>query len=326
MRTALLTVLFVAASGLAACDFTPTLDIETPEYVAGVAVRGFLVADSVALVRLGESWNPYEGRPADQGYRPETPVATVTLLRNGQPIDVLTVRSETCERFDPRTGAFTPYECGPYRGAVSIEAGATYTLRAEVEGLPPAEATVEVPRRPMLAVTEEPTGPDAPRRFRVRLGDPAGAGDLYGLSLLREFTYATTISCDPETGVCRDTTVTERFPTAFDTSDPVLLAAAAEIDGNISFVTFTDETFDSEVKEFTLSADARYGPDVQDRGFTVQVAAMSGDIYDTYRITYFGGGDENPFAEPVNLPSNVEGGYGLVGGITLAEVAFEDRE
>lgn len=326
MRTVLLSALLVAASGLAACDFTTTLDIETPEYVAGVAVRGFLVADSVALVRLGESWNPYGGRPADQGYQPETPAATVTLFRDGQPIDVLTVRSETCERFHPQTGVFTPYECGPYRGAVPIEAGATYTLRIEAVGLPPAEARVNVPRRPTLSVTEEPTGADAPRRFRVRLGDPTGPGDLYGLSLLREFTYTNTISCDPQTGVCRDTTVTERFPTAFDTSDPVLLAAAAEIDGNISFVTFTDETFDSEVKEFTLSADARYSPDDQDRSYTIQVAALSGDIYDTYRITYFGGGGENPFAEPVNLPSNVEGGYGLVGGITLAEVSFEGRD
>ena len=36
-----------------------------------------------------------------------------------------------------------------------------------------------------------------------------------------------------------------------------------------------------------------------------------------------GSGDDNPFVEPANLPSNVVGGYGVVGGLTLASVDFE---
>lgn len=335
MRTTVCSLaVLVAASGLAACDFTPTLDIETPEYEAGVAVRGFLVADSVTVIRLSESWNPYEGRLSNnRRYRPETIPAVVTLLRGGDVVEVLTVQSETCEdygEYDPTNPNPLPtfYECGPYGGTVPIEAGATYTLRVETADLPTAEATVVVPRRPSLDVAEEAGGADAPRRFRVRLGDPPGAGDLYGLSLLRTDQVFYSYECD-ENGVCRDTTFVTpgvgRFLTSFETSDPVLVAAAREFDENITFASFPDDTFEGSEKTFTISPSRNYG-EATEGGFIVQVAALSADIYDTYQISYFGGGDDNPFAEPANLPSNVEGGYGLVGGVALAEAVIGRRE
>ena len=318
--------LAVLLAAVAGCDFTPALDIETPEYVPGIAIRSILVADSVALVRLSDSWDPYEGRDYRDFIAAQSAPAVVTLLRDGQPVEVLTRRGDVCEDYASPPSPIGPptYPCGPYVGTVPVEAGGTYTLRVEPEALPVATATVTVPKRPQVVATEETGAADGPRRFRVRLTDRAGQGDLYGLSLLRMITYLETVECD-ETG-CVETTRTSRGLTSFDTSDPVLLSAAAEIDGSITFVSFTDETFDGQEKAFTISADSRYGHEDLDRRQTLQVAALSGDIYDTYRIEYFSGGDDNPFAEPINLPSNVVGGYGLVGAVTLAEVTFEPRE
>lgn len=326
----------LAAAALSACDFTPTLDIETPEYTPGLVLRSVLAADSVATVRIGRSWNPYEGRLTPGYYvaEEESVVAVVTLLRDGQPVEILTPRArpqDLCYRYDlppdPETGFPPTYPCGPYAGQVPLEGGATYTIRAEAEGLPVAEATVTVPRRPAVAVTEEPAAAGR-RQFRIRLTDPAGQGDLYALSLLRTFTYSGDIVCD-DTGCYGGAGPTTRYTTEFDTSDPVVLAAARDLvaDG-ISFAAVTDETFDGRTWALTITTDTReaYYDQYASEGLTVQLAALTQTVYDAYQIEAFSLGDENPFAEPVNLPSNVEGGYGLVGAVALAEFAFPAEE
>ena len=325
--------LLLALLAVAGCDFTPTLDIETPPYEAGLVLRSVLVVDSVALVRVGESWDSYEGR-FTRGQVPEgTPDADLALYRDGRFVETLTLRPDSCAvsgvPSDPETG-LTPFiPCGPYVGTVPVEAGATYTLRGEAEGLPPVEATVTVPRRPTLAVVEEPTAPHEDRRFRMTIGDPSGRGDLYGLSLYQYLTRGYGTVC--QNGVCRDTTYAIDnpgfFQIAYDTTDPVLLASSREVaNSGIRFASFTDETFDGRTKTFTIAPSSRYASEDTDQGLRVQLAALSGDVYDVYQITYFGGGDDNPFAEPINLPSNVVGGYGLVGALALAEVTIPPRD
>lgn len=323
----------VVLVSLAACDFTPTLDIDTPDFVPGLTVRSVLVADSTVVVYLDESWDPYQDRPAgNRTSEPETIPAVVTLSRNGVVIETLTVRAEECYDWGPdpdTTPSPEAYECGPYVGVVPVEAGATYTVRAEAEGWPVVEGTVTVPRRPTLDVVEETAEADDNRRFRVRLSDPAGLGDRYGLTLYSYATVGYGVIC--ENGVCRDTTFAiqdpDFYPLSFDTSDPVILSAAAEIAGSgISFASFPDDTFDGREKTFTISPSGRYAQGYRNSRLRVQVAALSADLYDAYRISYFSGGQDNPFAEPVNLPTNVVGGYGMVGAVTLAEVTFAPRE
>ena len=283
-------------------------------------IRAVLAADSVAVVRVGVSRDPYGVRPGTYGPE-ETPVARVTLLHEGGVAETLALRSESCVDF--RTNA--EYECGPYAGTASVEAGGTYTVRVEVDGLPAAEGSVTVPPRPTVRVEEEASGGEG-RRFSVRLEDPPGAGDRYGFGFLRANGSVYQIETCDEGGVCRDSVVVdlgpERYPVQFNTSDPVLLSATRQVPGEgIDFATFTDRTFDGGA--FTFVAEPEdyeyvfgYAP------LTVQVAALSASVYDAYRISAFSLGDDNPFAEPANLPSNVEGGYGLVGAVALAEVAF----
>ncbi len=327
------TALLLAAV-VAGCDFTPTLDIETPTYQDGLVLRSILVADSVATVQVAESWDPYAGRPTSSTERETKVEAVVTLWRDGVLIDRLTARRDSCVDLEQPpvspggTVLFVP--CGPYAGTVPVEAGGTYTVRAEAQGRPTVEGTVTVPRRPAVDIVEETTEADPDRRFRIRLGDPPGPGDRYGLTLYYFATVGRGTIC--ENDVCRDTTFAISnpgfFPMTYDTSDPVLLAAANEIAGSgIAFASFTDETFDGREKTFTITHSDRYRLDESaDGAFRIQLAALSDDLYDAYRISYFSGGGDNPFAEPINLPSNVTGGYGLVGAVTLAEATFGPRE
>ena len=321
------------AVAVAGCDFTPTLDVDTPDYAPGLVLRSILVADSVATVRVGESFDPYEGSVSpNRNSREETLDAVVTLLRDGQPVERLMLGADSCEAYgrppDPETGLPPYYACGPYVGTVRIEAGATYTIRAEAEGLPPVEATVTVPRRPAVEVVEEPAAFEEARRFRIRIADPPGAGDLYGVSLLRSTLTVRSTTC--ENNVCTDSTYVVRTDgrgqTSYETSDPVILAASREVAGSgVALATFTDETFEGREKAFTITPSPAYTRDDTDGRLTIQVAALSPNAYDLYQIVAFSGGSDNPFVEPINLPSNVEGGYGLVGAAALAEVTFEAR-
>jgi len=323
-----LVAVLLLASLVAGCDFTLTLDVDTPDYERGLVLRSFLVADSVAAAWVGKSWNPYEGH----SYWPDPPLPVdVALYRDGQLVERLTARRDSCadptQQSVPEGGEVRFVPCGPYVGTVPIEAGATYTIRAEAEDWDPVEATVTVPLRPDVTIVEEAVGPSESRRFRIQIRDRIGTGDLYGLSLYRLKEIHREWSCEER--VCRDTTyimeATSRVATSYQTSDPILIAAARAFDNGISFASFSDDTFDARTQTFTISPSDYYVSQVTDGRLVVQVAALSDDVYDAYQIANFSGGDDNPFVEPINLPSNVTGGYGLVGALALAEVTFEAR-
>ncbi|WP_420455599.1 DUF4249 family protein [Rubrivirga sp.] len=319
---------------LAGCDVSTTLDIETPPYQAEVVVRSVLAADGVAEVRLSVSRDPYAVDPAGEGLvaRPSRVDGRVVLLRDGVEVETLRASGRTCYRASTATcNAETgqversdedPFECGSYRGAVRLEAGATYTVRAEVPGLAPAEATVTVPDAPTVEATEE-AGAGGLRRFRVRLTDPPGRGHRYGLTIHRELDRYTASLC--RVGGPVDTLVVLTRPQVyrsdFSTTDPVLVTGAREAGSSIHFVTFPDDAFDGRARDFVLDAAPRGSHSGDTGAVRVQVTAMTAELYDAYQITNFEL-DENPFAEPADLPLNVVGGYGRVGAVAVREVRF----
>ena len=218
-----------------------------------------------------------------------------------------------------------------------MEAGATYTVRASAPGFPDAEATVTVPPRvPATAATTRPDGPWIDADVRVTLRDPSGPGHRYALMVVSgPYSYPDRSSCHrnpdyqhPGDGVCPDSTLPlihrDRSPLSFTTSDPVLLAGARTVpSGDIRFLTFTDEVFDGTERAFV----------VQPKAFglatpaAVWVAAVDDRTFGAYQIAWLSnqvsGDGENPFAEPTNLPSNVVGGYGLLGAVTITEARFD---
>ena len=320
-----LAVVIVLASG---CDFSPVLDIPLPDHEPGFVLHGVLVADSTVALSLSISRDAYL-RPSQTA--PDERIllsatVEVDLIREGQVVETLSRRRcMDLEGFIPPVGASVDRSCGPYRSQARIEAGATYTLRVRGEGMPEATATVTVP--PRLEVSDlERNG----REVTLRVDDPAGLGQHYALQLseFRQTVTSTYPICEPDGTACRDTTTTESFSYSgsFTTRDPLLLAAARQPGTeSLEVVTFDDRAFDGAERAFTIEPQSglvyidengQVTPGPQGSG-AVWLIAIDEKLYDAYQVTAFSLGDDNPFEEPSNLPSNVIGGYGLVGAATI---------
>lgn len=314
MRAFFLTAVLAVASGVAAsgCDFTPVLDVDTPDFVPGFVLSGALLADSTVSVFVGAASDPY-------GPEAVAPVpGVVTLWRGGQLVETLE-RTRCLHTYGP------PEDCGLYTGATVIEAAASYTVRVEADGMPTAEARVDVPRRAALTATAKPDADGDHVTFT--LDDPAGA-DHYYLDAVRD--YQQTVYIDDGTGPPVQQTATFTARLSFSTTEPLLVAAARATTDGIHFVLFDDRTFDGTrwsarvtVRPFVFPGD---GPDAlrqprRLRLFTVDAIAAESFLEQAYSLS---GDAENPFAEPGDGPSNVSGGYGLVAGVALAEVLLPD--
>ena len=320
------------------CDFTPVLDIPLPDHEKRIVMHAVLIADSTVSARVGVSENPYTNRDAEQyeESRRLLATATVELVQNGQVVEMLTraLCVDYIDQPEPYPGE-NPFQdderCGPFISETQTLAGSMYTLRARMEGLPEATATVTIPQRVEVSDVEAV----GESRLSFSLRDPAGLGEHYALQLSPiSFEYENTYQiCQPpdyRTG-CRDTTVVERYSNSrrFSTNDPFLLASA-RVPGTepVTLIAFDDRTFDGTERAFTLEPEQFYRPgrfNLHGSGVeqnqasedVLWIVALDAKMYDAYQATYFSLGDDNPFEEPSNLPSNVVDGYGLVGAATI---------
>lgn len=343
MRLFLALLAALLAGALSGCDFTPTLDVPLPEFEPALTLNGVLAADSTVQVRIVAAVDPYGHFGGRDVF--DVPEGTVAeLFRGGVSLGPLRLDSERCRNTtvspQPGPGAEQPtFECGPFVSDVVIEPGATYTLRASAPGYPTVEATVTVPARvPVTLDVGPPVESEIPGYTRIQrdvtlsFRDPARAGDRYALlAVSGPWTYEDVYqTCDP--GGCRDTTVyhhvsMSRF--SYTTSDPVLLAAARTIPSNgFSFVTFTDEAFDGQARSFDIRVTDLNTPGREPEAEfeAVWLVAVDDATFGAYQIAWFGypaGDDFNPFQEPLNLPSNVVGGYGVLGAVTVNAAPVE---
>ena len=358
-RPSLALLVAVLVGMLGGCDFSPTLDVPLPDFEPALTINGVLAADSTAEVRVTATKDPYLSpyagpdtaggvvayRPSDRFVVPDG--AAVELFVDGAPAGALRLEPRLCDsnaRFnepDPTPEA----RCGAFVSDVVVEPGRTYTVRASAPGFPDAEATVTVPERVGVAVTAgEPTSTPVPgwtridRDLTVTFDDPPGVGDRYALMAVsgpfaRE--YGQVGRCvDEACTETRDTTVTLHYPYfrfGYTTSDPVLLAGARTIPSSgVDFVTFTDDTFDGTARSLKITVRDFVDPDrdpAEDPGLrSVWLVAVDAETFGAYQVAWFGypaGEDSNPFQEPIDLPSNVEGGYGLLGAVTINEAPVD---
>lgn len=333
-------LLLVLAGTMAACDFSPTLDVPLPEFEPALTITGVLAADSTVEIRVTETLDPYAPDGGLGGF--EAPEGTtVGLWRDGASAGSLRLDPNLCrfaESYDP--GTPPEARCGVFVSDTVVEPGRTYTVRASAPGFPSAEATVTVPARvPITLVAGEPTSTPVPtgtrvdRDLTVTFRDPPGLGDRYALLVMGEPFSEDQVESrcvDEACTATRDTTVTYtyQFQLGYTTSDPVLIAGArVPPSSGPSFVTFTDETFDGTTRPFDVRVRSFGSPDREASApEAVWLVAVDAETFGAYQIAWFGypAGDElNPFQEPLNLPSNVEGGYGLLGAVTINAALVE---
>lgn len=325
----------VAVLALAACDLSPTVDVDTPAFEERLAIRSVLTLGQRPSVRVGLARDPFAVAMAGE-IRPTPVDVAVTLWRDGELVETLPLRSQTCYeqssgRCNAETGEYEsersgPYECGDYRGDLPIEPG-RLTLRAARPGFPTAEAVVVVPEAPDGTFEGRTDGAGYAFDLSVRDSDPE-PGTAFGVSLLREYDAYAASYC--AVGGVRDTTIVLTQPaaytTTFGTDDPTLRAAAADLDGTFNLIVFDDATFQNGDGHFSMRAPLEGTTVRRTTGrFTLQIARLSPVLYAYLRETVFPLDAPTPFDEPANLPSNVTGGYGHVGAIATREILADAR-
>lgn len=209
--------------------------------------------------------------------------------------------------------------------------GSTYTLRVEAPGYPPVEGHSTLPPPPVVTVFHETLVPPADSLSRRRitqvdltLTDSPGVRNRYGLLVVQA-----RWSEDRATG--------QRTPLppslfTFESNDPAL--GESDFDFLNTGTTryreafFTDGLFDGST--YTLDFDLQYdlprdeAEVVIRRVFVVVLLSVTDDFYQ-YRKTASEQSvvNENPFAEPLRVHSNMTGGFGVFAGFQYRIFALQ---
>ncbi len=268
------------------------IDVDPPDYTPELVVNSFFSPDSVWSIHVSRSAPILDAELNQEQSWVEN--AVVEVLEAEQRVATLTYRGR-----------------GVYRAADEKPVGGkTYTVKVQAPGFTPVEATDTLPvasefsnvRTSDGGFTEEGT---PLTRLQVDLVDPAHQTDHYFLSVL---------ASDPSSGW-----TTSSF---FISDDPVLRRGEDLLDDESSFYIgrfFSDAQFQGETYTLTLDVPEAgiFGGDTH----IVQLSHVSPAFfrYDQTRRLQDDTKD-NPFAEPVPIFTNVEGGLGIFAGITPEEV------
>lgn len=296
---------------LVAVGCESTVDVDVPEHEPQLVVNSLFANDQRWIVEVSRSTGAFERADLDAP-RFTVDDATVTVTTpDGAPAELSYTDTLSYEQLIggrlPVAGAYTVLDQRPAPGQ-------PYTVRVEADGFAPVEATSRIPTPIEATVSSaarrvpdpfvDPPTVEQERTITLRIPDPPGEDNYYWVRIAqigrvssREVRFTT-----------RDRSITSDAPTELDDNGEVTLSRAH----------FADALFDGRTHEIDLVVEEFVSPDSEDSPlpyFIVEFGVLSEDLYDyLVSVRTFDETDENPFAEPVNLFSNVEPGYGLVAG------------
>lgn len=205
------------------------------------------------------------------------------------------------------TGSFT-VSSGPFWQGMELSepittSASTYRLVGQVQGFDPVEATQVMPTVPVFeSVSYTPDGAIDSEGFRVDevefdLIDPPGEQNYYAF---RVSVGQRTCTFDPDNGqVCTDDST--RLNSLYLLSPDPLLSPGLSYD-----LVLSDQSFDGTRFRVRLQAD-----NFTDSTPFLEVFHLSEDAYRYMRsFAAYQESRDNPFAEPVQVHNNVDGGYG----------------
>ena len=210
---------------------------------------------------------------------------------------------------------------GVYRPTADLrpKAGKQYRLRTEASGLPAinAETTMPTDATVTIVFVEKLRSYFDSDVYGVRicLVDPAGIS-FYKLGLLNEgrgeFHEGETVYIHREPFLSSDPSLHPSFDESANLSpvDAQLEEEAGEYFYETAII--TDRLFDGKAYEFSITV--AYAPVFENGVLYLQMSAFGPDYFDyQYTVRY---GDPSPFLQPVQLYTNIEGGYGIFAGYT----------
>lgn len=300
MRSTLSVLLITLLAGFASCE--KSIKVDVPEAAPKLVMN--------AVVRVGEPITldlsrTKSIRESNQHLPALVEHATAILYVNGQIADTLQ--------------GYSNGDVSTFISKVIAETGKTYRLTVSAQGFNSIEATAGAPEVvPVIAWDFKPnarqsngnSGGGTQDALSISFRDPANTRDFYVGFITQAY----------ETGVETDF---YSWRSCVYTSDPSVESNTSDdpfgdegcISSNSLF--FQDEQFNGTEKKLTLYMSSGTLYPVQDSAGNTHYAHaylyhVSGEFYKylrSYRQAQNVSG--NPFAEPANVSSNVQGGYGI---------------
>lgn len=190
----------------------------------------------------------------------------------------------------------------------------TYTLNASAPTYEPVSATNAIPGAVQILNLDTTFiyNPDSSVDLKVSItfNDPAGLANFYLVEMIRYDTISFGMD-----------TIGYSFPEYMTCTDPNI-ETESEFDNVYRYLLFKDSSFDGQ--EYTLDFEVEnFIHDNSGGGGNFKASASlnlisSSEAFFNYRRSYlaYQRVDGNPFAQPVQVYTNVEGGYGIFAGGT----------
>jgi hypothetical protein len=292
------------------------LDFEGEDLQPRLVLNGLATADSVVTVHLSNS----------RGVIDPGQLAPVT---DGQ-VRVFDEQGNLLEQLVHVGG-------GTYRGSEVIAPGSALSVQAEASGLGAVQATDRipfvVPIQQWDTVTVENVDNGSGFGFPAleltfTINDPGDRNNFYLLEGRIGQEYVIEFVFDPVTKTFVPDTIFLDEPfwnrASFSTTDQVLLAESdaglGEARVFFSRVVFRDEVFNGSTRSFRIRLESVIRPGTLD----LRLVSISEDAFRYYRtFDRFAFASGDPFAEPVQVFTNVQGGLGIWGGANVEQLLID---
>ena len=298
---------------VAACDATTSADLAGP--APRLVIGGLFEADSLWKIDVTRTQDVTSDSRGLQPHLVKVDGATVVIRQGETVIDTL---EQYVFKGRPTRVYFSPDD--------RPEPGVTYSLHASAPGFDPAEARGRAPRSVSFEAsvdTVRVSGSHVTLDVAVSFDDPAGEANYYEIALVEHLRYVHD----------RDSMRADYH--FFSTSDPLLLegsydrvVADAGAPTYSRAAQFNDRAIDGT--RHTIQMKTRVSSEMLEeerfQGLYVVLKTLSAKYY-RYKKSRQPLEDAvdlaNPFQEPVQLYSNVEGGLGIFAGSNARAVRLK---
>jgi hypothetical protein len=284
---------------LFSCEMHTTMELDIPAPKPKLVVNSFFSADSVWNVQVWKSQGALAAKNVDVDR-----VTNATLV-------VMDGTKEIPLYYNPKLKF---YRSKPGDG--KAEQGKSYTLKASAPDYESISATVAVPEPVQVLDVISTTAPrddlssnGHSRNFEIRFKDPANTVNYYALCIIALHTFT------PQAPKPHDYTPKNLSPLsptfADDFYDEWFYLYGSQL-GEYNLL-FNDQVFNGQ--DYTFKVTTYEQEDNGPLTYLVLLKSLSEDYYN-YRVTYNlqKKTKDDPFAQPVQIFSNVRDGYGIFAG------------
>lgn len=283
--------LILLTCSLSACE--KEIDVKVPGYKSKLVINSSTHSGDTIRVFVGKSigileYNRNKDLNIDQ--------ANVLLYRSGSS------EADTL-RYEPHSGS--------YLSRTTAEAGEIYSIKVAAAGFADATAVSAVPQHvPILSVQRLPqarvnTDGIVQDELRITFKDPPAKGDFYILHLYKVRTDSSYYSDCINTP---DASVESIYDETIDQNTC--------LDAEAIFI--RDDLFNGSTKELRLFASREYLSPETSGGNVYKVELVLQHVTEDYfrfqkTYRFASENNDNPFAEPTNIHTNISNGYGIFG-------------